>query len=274
LRKNRFAQLFVPLIAAAALLAAAGPSTAASTPITRTSTAVQPLHTDAASVAQAGAEAQLCGKPAAQRTGPWVCGDASPAQVRADMAKRGVKVAPFTTGSCSLLGCWSVLSNITAEFDGSGTYGYNTTTLGETYFLLDIKLTGGQGSLTKPFQSRMTSTLSGLGMTGERMYVSGGQCAGGCSMDGGDTYNSNSWGPVPANQTIQWLSGYSARPSSGAASQTIIHQFLWSVYNYPGSWYAITKTPLMTPCSLGVCFTVASSLPTDDQYASWTSAPL
>jgi hypothetical protein len=65
-----------------------------------------------------------------------------------------------------------------------------------------------------------------------------------------------------------------AQPSSGAASQTIIHQWLWAVNGYPGSWYFWAKTPLFTPCSLGVCFSTAAAEPADDQFGAYTSAPL
>ena len=99
-------------------------------------------------------------------------GDSTPSQLKAGLAKAGVSITTNTTGDCVGIGCWYVLSNTAADYNGSGSYGWGTTYLGEITLLYQDNLTGGQASTTKPFQFSATSELSGALMSGERMYYS------------------------------------------------------------------------------------------------------
>src|SRR5438445_9949504 len=99
----------------------------------------------------------------------------------------------------------------------------------------------------------MTGGLSALWMTGEREYYDG-RCPNGCPDSGGATYGDYIWGAVPPGQTIIWPgNGYVSNPAT-VTYATIMHQWLWAVPGYPGSWYLYAHSVTFTACSIGHCF--------------------
>jgi hypothetical protein len=184
-----------------------------------------------------------CAKPVAQRTGRWMCLAGQQAQVRSYRAYRAARpaMAPADTGgTCTAQGCWDVYSTTDSDFFTTGYYGFGGTPLGSAEMYYEVKLNGAQ-SISKPVQFTATTAVSSLVFEGERLYYSPAHPEGN-GVNGGASMSFTAPKPYAAGVTAQWLpNGYKAYENTVHVGG-VVHQWTWTLYDYPGSWYLFAKS--------------------------------
>lgn len=206
-----------------------------------------------------GAGMSQCGLPARKRVGAWTCPVGAPSRV------------PAGSGYCSPTTsfCWDVYRNNTAsEFAGSVFYGYGEVRLGEVTVGAVIVLRGYQ-SVSNPVRWESTGAVTGLRMSGERYYWS--PMNTNCAPVSPSTYKEHTFGRISADHQATWpKGGYKARETTVHVG-AVVHEYHWTVFDYPGDWWLIVKSVHFRKTSLGYRYAPASHLCHNPTIPGYTS---
>ncbi|MEV0271142.1 hypothetical protein AB0H43_20370 [Hamadaea sp. NPDC050747] len=209
-------------------------------------------YTAAGQLATSGSD--QCGLPLAARKGAWLC--LSQTTTRTQPRTRPTAVngdVGIQSGVCSALGCYYYLDNYYVYFDGTGVYGYGGTHLGDLYFYVEDKFSGGR-SYSQRFQFESTRGVRTLAATGERLYFSTAHPEGYPISSGASQQGWGPYGPYAAGTLVTAFgtTGYTYYDSS-VAWAGIAHEFTWTDPSsaYPGRWYAWWKSPKFQKQSSG-----------------------
>ena len=230
-----------PLCAASASATPSSPSSSS----VRAALAAMPRHysVEAPQVHTVGQD--QCGRPAAKRTGRWVCPGTGPHQAQ----KRSSVTPDSENETCSAFGCWDYVNTAKAEFFGDGAYGYGGSILGYTTFRITLTWSGGD-SKSKPFRFESTRGVRNLEMSGERIYFSS-KYPQGHPAEGGDTYQVFKAGNVNANTAKDaWTNGY-AHYAKKVDYGGVAHQYQWEDGEVDGTWWTYVNSPKFASNSSG-----------------------
>ncbi len=200
-----------------------------------------------------------CSLPVRKRVGAWTCPVGAPSRV------------PANSGYCNPVSnfCWDVYRDDTAsDFDGNVDYGYGGVFLGKVTVYAQIVLRGYQ-SVSNPVRWESTGAVKGLGMSGERFYWSPMNTK--CAPVSPSTYKQHTFGRINADHIAVWPSGgYKARETTVHVG-AVVHQYDWTVFDYPGFWWLVVKGVHFRKTSSGYLYALASHLCDSPTIPGYTS---
>lgn len=180
-----------------------------------------------------------CAKPVARRSGPWMCPSSPAVQARTYDEFRVADTPAEEGGTCNAQGCWNVYSTTESDFSTTGSYGWEDQ-LGTAKMYFELRLKGAQ-SISKPVRFQATTAVSSLVFEGERLYYSAAHPEGN-GVEDGRTMSFTSPKAHPADAVAQWEpNGYKAYENTVQVGG-VVHQWTWTLYDYPGSWYLWAKS--------------------------------
>jgi hypothetical protein len=218
----------------------------------------------------AAAEVDQCARPLAARAGNWFClGTAARAKAAHDRARRALGLPDAAAGYCRVEGCWTRYSAVSADFAGSGTYGYGKTHLGDVSMYFEVTMNGAQ-STSRPVWFESTRGVRDFVIEGDRLYLSSAHPEGKPVSPSKYSF----YGPVSAaaHQRISWNpNGYKSYENTTAWA-SIVHEWTWHDPSsaYPGRWYFYAKSIKLKRQDSGAYFFESeSSLPTTPAGSGW-----
>lgn len=221
-------------------------------------------YLDGAATTSLGGASQ-CTKQMHERVGHWLC----PNNARVWQARSSA--APNSSGSgwyCAIDGCWDVYGTAKSDYYGSGEFGFGGTVIGSAYFHFDVSLNGGQ-SASKPVTFYSTAETGSLVMEGDRLYYSA-RYPGGNQVDHGSRWSFfPRYYALPAYDTAYWSpNGYVAYENT-VQTGSVVHEWVWTVPGYPGSWYYYAKSVKFNKTRSGYSFGSATYLGRSPTGSGW-----
>lgn len=220
----------------------------------------------------AAAEAAQCGKPVSARVGAWFCVDDNATRAAAGRrAAPGASPQAVTQASgngtyCMTSGCYDQYGVTSADYEQTGDWGWDGTTLGLAETYVEWTLNGAQNT-AKPFEYHTSVPTKNVLFEGNLLYGGVGQL--GTQVSGKiGTYAISS---VPAWENVYWQpNGYKSYDSSKSCYSQL-DGWTWSYGNYPGYWYVSVKSIVYCKSGSAYYFQGDNALPASPTKAGWSS---